>query len=285
MFTKALRWAILPVAIAAMIVAASGQARADLYTLIDKNSQVSVNTGADGADGVRGVNAWSVNGVNQLHQQWFWFRIGDGTGEASIDTLPLLFAKASDTNSSPGDDVLNLTYGTRDGLEIDVKMSLQGTDSGLHSDLGEQLAIRHNSQSDMTIHFFQYSDFDLNGTSAGQSVILTPAGHPFRATQVGGGLAMNETVVTPSPEHWEASNFPLTRDKLDNITDLDTTLDGVTSAFGDATWAFEWDFVLAPGGSFLISKDKDISAVPAPGAVILGGLGLSLLVWMRRRVG
>jgi len=285
MFTKALRWAILPVAIAAMIVAASGQARADLYTLIDKNSQVSVNTGADGADGVRGVNEWSVNGVNQLHQQWFWYRVGTGTGEASIDTLPLTFAKASDTNGNPGDDILFLTYGTEGGLQIDVKLSLQGTDGDLHSDMGEQIAIRNTGRTDLDMHFFQYSDFDLNGTSAGQSVILTPAGHPFRANQVGAGLALNETVVTPAPDHWEANVFPTTRNKLDNNTDLDTTLDGVTASFGDATWSFEWDFVLAPGASFLISKDKDMSPVPAPAAVILGGLGLSLVIWMRRRVG
>jgi len=43
---------------------------------------------------------------------------------------------------------------------------------------------------------------------------------------------------------------------------------------GDATWAFQWDFLLNPGQTFQVSKDKRIGAVPEPASLLLLGSGL-----------
>ena len=42
---------------------------------------------------------------------------------------------------------------------------------------------------------------------------------------------------------------------------------------GDVTWALQWDFALAPGSTFLISKIKDVQ-IPEPSAAVLVSLGL-----------
>ena len=50
-------------------------------------------------------------------------------------------------------------------------------------------------------------------------------------------------------------------------TDLDTTFSPLGPT--DVTRAAQWDIVLAPGTSFEISKDKNVSAVPLPAARFL----------------
>jgi hypothetical protein len=118
---------------------------------------------------------WTVNGVNQLSQQWFWFRLGSSGGQSSIDTLPLLAAAASDTNGNGQNDTLFLSFGSTTALEIDVRYTLRGTASS-GSDMQEQINITNNSTtSTLDLHFFQYTNFDLNGTPAGDTVSLINA--------------------------------------------------------------------------------------------------------------
>src|SRR4029079_16841749 len=74
-----------------------------------------------------------------------------------------------------------------------------------------------------------------------------------------------ETVVTPVPAHREGAFFNTTLAKLTNAgpdTLTDTPPLGVTLGFGDMTWAYQWDFFLAPGDTFQISKDKNLHATP-----------------------
>ena len=81
-----IRSLILAIGISAGLVATTATGGILPITLQDGNTTVTIdpNNPADG------VNSWTVNGVNQLLQQWFWYRIGNTGPAYSIDTLGAL---------------------------------------------------------------------------------------------------------------------------------------------------------------------------------------------------
>ncbi len=267
-------------AVAAMV--GTPAAQAGLITLEDMNSTVTIDT--DSSDG---MSSWVVDGVDNLYQQWFWYRTGNMTSENSIDQLNKLDVTTNDRNPlfDTRDDAVTITYGDGltlqdSGLVIQVKFSLTGAtpNSGI-SDIAEEIALYNFSDEAIDISFFQYSDFDLNGTAGGDTVYRTND-NTFRQRDES-GVEFSETVVTPVPTRYEAAYYSDLVDRLDDdsITVLGNIGGPVT---GDATWAFQWDLTIGAGNSFLISKDKSIQ-VPAPGAAILASLGFGFAGWVRRR--
>ena len=100
---------------------------------------------------------------------------------------------------------------------------------------------------------------------------------------------LTETVVTPVPSHREIAFFPITLNKLNDglpTTLSDTPPIGVAVWAGDVTWAYQWDFLLQPGQTFQISKDKNLRAVPEPAACSLLSLAAGLLLarYRKRRI-
>lgn len=256
-------------------------AQAGMFTLVDGNSTADINT-----ESQDGMYNWTVDGVDHLFSQWFWYRVGDNGPEASIDTLNIAAEGVTDTDFDGDPDTMVVRYddsvaGGPATFEIQVRFSLAGGPAGSSlSDIAEQITLTNLSGGVMDINFFQYSDFDLAGTIGDDSVTLL---NPNAVRQSdGSGLALSETVVTPSSDHFELAQYSSTLDRLND--GVATTLDDVGgTVFGDATWAFEWDLTLDPNEAILISKDKSIQ-VPAPGALLLAGLGLPAIGWLRRKM-
>jgi hypothetical protein len=166
--------------------------------------------------------------------------------------------------------VINITY-NGDGFQMLVRYSLLGGTAGSGtSDLGEQIRIVNTGEEALDFHFFQYADFDLCGTSEDDSVNFVNAN---AVQQTDPSCTLSETVVTPAASSREAAGYPTTIVALND--GAATTLSGNSSAGpGDVTWAFQWDFNLAAGGSYIISKDKHLRPVPEPASLLLFGSGL-----------
>jgi hypothetical protein len=265
----------------AILSATAPTALAIPFTLNDDNSTASGDTATIG-----GLTDWTVDGVSQLKQQWFWYRIGDEP-EVSVSTLAVIAPSPilTDTNGDDQNDTLFVRYAPDGGgFSIDVRLTLDGGAGGSGaSDLGEQISIHNNSRSPLEFHFYQYADFDLNGTPEGDSVFFANAN---AVRQFEGTLRLTETVVTPLPSHREAAVYPVTLTKLldGNPTVLsDTPADNVIVGPDDVTWAYQWDVIIEPGGTFQISKDKNLNAVPEPGTVVLASLAFGTLVFFGRR--
>lgn len=249
-------------------------ARANV-TLTDQNSSMSIDP-----DTQAGAYSWIVDGQNQLYQQWFWYRVGTTGGQASIDTIsaPVINQLAADR--------VDISYGNNQ-LMVEVTYDLTGGSVGSGtSDVAEVIRITNVSGNRLSFSFFQYSDFDLDGNSIDDTATIhTILGKGYVASQVGAGKsAMTETVVTPGAARWEANLYANT---LSGLNGGNYNLNNSLSAGpGDATWAFQWDFTLDPNRTFLISKDKQITAVPEPSTLAIAGLaGLGLAAAFRRRRG
>ena len=151
--------------------------------------------------------------------------------------------------------------------------------------MGESIVINNTSASALDFHFFQYSDFDLGGTTGGQTVQLGKnlSGLFNEALQTAPGVAFTETVLTPGANHGEAGLFNTTLVKLNDGTPTTLNDNAGPVGPGDATWAFEWDLSIAPGSSALISKDKYIQLQPIPEPSSLALISLGLAGWLIKR--
>ncbi len=255
-------------------------------TLTMQNGNSTVTIDPYGQDG---VNQWSVNGVNQLFQQWFWYGIGGGS-DSSIDTL----SAPSIAQFGPGNKFTDVVYTGTNNLSIEVDYSLNGGRPGTnHSDLGELIDLMNTSlTSSITVSFYEYSNFTLNNRF-GESVSF-PNSNTVDVNSPNSSLA--ETVETPSPFEWEGRVAPITLNKLNS--GLPTTLSDFppigappfSEGNGDMTWAYEWDIVIPPGDDYQISKDKqltvNLSSVPEPstlGLLSIAAFGLISFAWRRHR--
>jgi hypothetical protein len=252
------RAATIALIVVAAVTFSAARAQAAILAVTDLNTFVQVDSSSQS-----GMFTWEVDGVDQMFQQWFWYRVGSGP-EASINTLTPTAAGVVGRNI--------VTNYAGNGFTIEVTYLVTGgTANSGTSDVAETIRIINTGTAPLDFHFFQYSDFDLCGNAGGETATFVNA-NTVDQTDIG-GCHLSETVVTPDASHREAGIFAAT---LSSLNDGGATLlsDNVSSGFGDATWAFQWDVVIGAGGSFIISKDKHLSAIPEPASLFLLGSGL-----------
>lgn len=222
-----------------------------------------------------GQQNWVVDGVNQLKQQWFWYRI-DGNPEQSIDTI------SPPVVNQPGPDQFDSTY-ANNLIRIKTGYTLIGGAPGSGSStLNEQVRITNLTGTAMPVSFFQYVDLDLGGTPADNSAFFdAPNFQTVHQTDI--GSTVSESVVTDlgaTSTFQEVNFFPNTLAKLNNGVADNLNNNRGPLGPGDLTWAFQWDFLIPAGQTVLISKAK--SLVPEPSTMILLAIG-GCLVSRRRR--
>jgi hypothetical protein len=226
-----------------------------------------------------GVEDWTINGVNQLNQEWFWYHTTGMTGQSSIDALGL------PTITPIGTTGTELVYGSGTSLQITVTYSLTGgTPSSSTSDLTDSIEIDNNSGKSMTLDFFEYANFNLGGLTTNQDVSISKSA---TATVTGNGLQA-QTVVSPDPNEYEANIYPTLLDAISSTSStptLNSALD--TAGPGDTEFGYEWQLTLPMCGSAVITGDTVITGteevVPEPVGTPMAMLALGALMLARPR--
>lgn len=254
----------LAVALAALVSIATSQAQPVTPVLmVDGNSTARVDVGSD-----LGMYSWTFNGIENLRKQWFWYRIGD-TVAAPINTI----GPATWFNLGP--NALNVTYGNPN-FSVMIDYLLVGGSGVGGPDITENISIHNTSQQSLVFHFFQYSDFNLASSPGGDSVEVANT-YDF-ARQQKGNLILAETITSPAANSAEAGLAGALEAKLAGITQLDGTT--LTAGPDDVAWAFQWDFVIAPGEIQNVFKDKHLAliTIPEPASLLLVAMGFGLLL-------
>ena len=266
------------------LMAMGGTAHALVLGLQDGNSTVSIDV-----DSQHGLFDWTTDGVNLApvvgggntdYRQWFWYRVGN-TPEASIDTLARGLTGTSDGNGDGNPDTAIVNY-TGGGFTIQVKFSLVGEPIGSGtSSIGEQIRVQNTTASPLDFHFFQLGDFQLAPPVPGNEVVSFVNNNTVLETGASGD--MQETVHTPVASHQEAEPWPVT---INELNDGAPTIlaDNAGAGPGDITWAYQWDVSIAPGDSFLISKEMQAAVIiPEPGTWSLVAVAGALAGFVARR--
>jgi len=244
-----------------------------------KNSVVGVNT-----NGV--VESWKVDGVENLGYQALFYRVGNVGGEkllGAINPSPsVTFNQVPNIISSLDITFANASYSVR------TLYQLSGGNAGSgKANLSETLTIQNLSSSPLDFHFFQLSDFDLNGVADGQtaSVVFDSLAQPYKIVQTDGVRSLTETInVNSAPvSHYEISLYPAL---VNSLTDgAPTTLsDAALAGPGDIAFAYQWDVILDPSQSLTISKLMTIVPEPTSGALVLVATVLGVLTQRKRNL-
>jgi len=278
------RWSLIVGLMLAALIALPVLTHAAAITLEDSGSSFVFDPTS-----TAGATQWTVNGVNQLNQQWYWYRVNNApaTGKLSVSGLSASTPNLSDAfPDDPANDTADFTYTAAGAHPFTMSMTimLQGaTDSAA---ITEFISIQNTGGSTLNLDLFQYNNYDLNATAAGDRVDIT--GSPANtAKQTKGAIVFSEHAgadTTPSPDHYQADDPTNLLAFLGNGSTTDHLND--TASYpanplltGDAAWGFEWNLSIAPGDSVLISKNRDIM-VPEPATLF--GLGIGSLLLMVR---
>jgi len=226
-----------------------------------------------------GMTNWTIDGVNQLLQQWFWYRIGPNSPQATIDTI----SAPANTLASP--NVLYTVYqNSQFSIEVDYTLTGGAPGSG-SAGINESIRVTNLTATSLDFHLYQFSHYKLGGVIGGATANLQKnlLGKFIDASESNGSIEYNETVATPGGDRGEANLSAAAL--LAELNGPAYLLNNNTTAGpGDVGYALEWDRTVLPNDGFVIGKAKSISPIPEPATlVLLPVAALALAAYRRRR--
>jgi hypothetical protein len=242
----------------------AGTAAAAPLTISNRNASITVDP-----DTVFGLSSYTLNGTEQIFEQWFWFRLPADTFEHPLNTLPLTSADATGNQ-------IQLSFAGAT-LAVNLGYRLTGGAPGTKvADLQEQVTLHNLGGADLPVTWFMEADFDLNGFG-GQDLIVGDANGMVQTD----GTTTVKVQSSRTPDAFQVAAFP---ELFLSLSDLSITrLDNTGSPFGpgDGTFAYQWNLLIPADDSITFSIDK--AFIPEPDTLALCLVGLGVLPALRLR--
>jgi hypothetical protein len=211
------------------------------------NNLMGLPTGSSGGTGNLRTGVGGV-ATDHLFQNWFWFRNTDDTRERALSNQTLsgdsgnharlTYVEPSDNGDVPFALLVELEYTIHD-------LSNGGPP---HALLVIAFKLQNNTDSPLNVQFFNYNDFDLNGTNVGDSAVVIGADDQTQLVSDGNAEAAYSCSGT-NRLHYQIGAFPSVRNLLTDagVDDLNDT--GSPFGPGDYTGANQWAATLAAAPS------------------------------------
>jgi hypothetical protein len=209
-----------------------------------------------------GTSDWSsnfvVDGVDHLFSLGYWYRLAGGTDET-------VFPAPSSASFSGNAATLGWTNFSGTGLDATLDLVITEPAEG-SGELTSTLTISNTGSTDQSIDVFSYTDFDLAGSSGGDSAVLASANNAITITDD----VTTGTSAATGGDAYQVANWPTIRDLAGNaaVDDLDNS--GLPFGPGDFTGAFQWQSRTVPAGGQLTFEDTRGVSIPQPLAVPVG---------------
>jgi hypothetical protein len=225
-----------------------------------------------------GMTSWTVDALNQVSQQTFFYRIGNSGPQFDLTQIS---ATPTITFSGAGQKTVNALYANS---QYGVKLSYTlagGTAGSGKSGLNETITLYNYAGGNLDFHFFMYGDYVLGGPAqiGSQNVQMGTSAGSSTSVQTFGAPGNNSVVSLSPASHTEVAPANQLYNELTTMNDY-TLNDSTSGSTGNATWGWEWDYNVTSSQTLSII---DTLAVPEPSSVALMFLAGGILALRRKR--
>lgn len=235
-----------------------GGSQATTFTLTHNGWTYSEDIGSQG-----GGDFVDPNGVDHMYQNWWWFRtnldnyerplaklVSSGSGGANVQ---LVFVE--DAGSLANALLITLDYTLTGVSSSQAYVNIAWSVRNIYSPVPQPI----------TVDFFAYSDFDLNGTADGDTAFWPL---PVQVVYSEGGTVVDVIASQLSPIGLDIDNYPNLLNLLNDgsVYNVSGLVPSVTP--GDMTNVFQWRASLGTGQSLSGVLTKKVTLGTPPGPVI-----------------
>jgi len=251
-------WSLILLSALASVLLGGSQALAQTFTLSDNGWTYFENISGQGVGDFK-----DTNGTDHMSQNWWWYRTNLDSAEKPLSKRLIM--------TSGGANKVHLEFKEDAGtLSSALWIKLDYTLTGVNANTA-YVNIAWTVQNiygqvpqPITVDFFAYSDFDLNGTSVGD--------YAFSPLPVHVQYSKGNTVVDVIASQFDLVGYDVDND--DNLLNLlnDSAVYNVSGSgggTGDMTNVFQWRATIGLGQELSGSLNKVVNLnTPPPGPVI-----------------